>query len=34
MEYLALLMVCLGVLALIWTSARTQRTRKRKEPKR
>jgi len=33
MEYLALFMVCLGVFALIWTSARTQRARSRREPK-
>ena len=34
MEYFALLMVCLGVFALIWTSARTQRARSRRGSKR
>ena len=34
MKYLALFMVCLGVLALIWTSARSQRDRSRRDPKR
>ena len=33
MEYLALFMVCLGVFALIWTSARTQRARSRRGDK-
>jgi hypothetical protein len=34
MKYLALFMVCLGVFALIWASARTQRDRSRRDPKR
>ena len=33
MEYFAIFLVCLGVLALIWASARTERGRSRRGPK-